>query len=311
MIKIPGGTYQIGTNDRTKGFFQDNETPKVTVTVPDFEIGATTVTNAEFAAFVAATGYKTDAERFGDSFVFHLLASPKTLAASRQVPGVPWWYAVAGADWAHPFGPDSDVSQLGDHPVVHVSRDDALAYCRWTQATLPTEVEWEVAARGGSTNDHWYWGDSLTAGDQFHCNTFQGDFPNTNTAADGFVGTAPVRSFAPNGYGLFQPIGNVWEWCLNPARIPLTSLAMLSAKDFATMDQLAPDQVFATRGGSFLCHESYCKRYRLSARNGEAGQSAASNLGFRCVRHAQDRVTGPGEKATRQTQPMDCCLPRR
>ncbi|WP_225047072.1 formylglycine-generating enzyme family protein [Lacticaseibacillus kribbianus] len=311
MQHIPGGTYQIGTNDRTKGFFEDNETPKVTVHVGDFEIGATTVTNSEFQAFVTATGYRTEAEQFGNSFVFHLLASDETKAANQPVPGMPWWYAVAGADWAHPFGPESTLEGLADHPVVHVSRTDALAYCTWADATLPTEVEWEVAARGGTDYDHWYWGDALMAGGTYHCNTFQGDFPYTNSAEDGFVGTAPVHSFEPNGYGLYQPIGNVWEWCLNPARIPLSSLAMLSAKDFAAMDKLEPNLTFATRGGSFLCHDSYCKRYRISARNGEAGQSSASNLGFRIVRHVTDQVTAPAAARAGATHPADCCLPRR
>ncbi|WP_179394236.1 formylglycine-generating enzyme family protein [Lacticaseibacillus absianus] len=307
MIQIAGGSYPLGTNDPTKGFFSDNETPQRQVTLPAYAIDATTVTNAEFAAFVAATQYRTEAEQFGDSFVFHGLLDAATKAASTPVPGLPWWLAVAGADWAHPFGPQSDLTGLMDHPVVHVSRTDALAYCAWAGKDLPTEAEWEVAARGGAGYDHWYWGDCLTAGGTFHANTFQGDFPRTNDAADGYVGTAPVRTYAPNGYGLYQVIGNVWEWCLNPARIPLSAFEMLTARDYAQMHTLAPDQVFATRGGSFLCHESYCQRYRLSARNGQRGQSSASNLGFRCVRHAVTATVAPSRQAQRAADWCDCC----
>ncbi|WP_125706630.1 formylglycine-generating enzyme family protein [Lacticaseibacillus daqingensis] len=308
MIQIKGGQYAIGTGDASKGFYSDNETPKTMVQVADFAIDATTVTNADFAAFVQATHYQTEAEQFGNSFVFHLLLDEATKAANPTVAGLPWWYAVDGADWAHPFGPDTNLDGLADHPVVHVSRNDALAYCAWAGKSLPTEAEWEVAARGGSARDHWYWGDSLTAGDTYHCNTFQGDFPRANNAADGFVGTAPVRSFDPNGYGLYQVIGNVWEWCLNPARIPLAHFNALTPADLATMAKLAPDQVFATRGGSFLCHESYCKRYRVSARNGESGQSSASNLGFRCVRRASTPAPqAPVKRATRPAPMLDCC----
>jgi sulfatase modifying factor 1 len=283
MIKIPAGAYQIGT-DSKDGFETDHEGPKIEVEMAAFEIDATTVTNQAFEQFVKETGYVTEAERFGWSFVFHYFLSEETKKVSQLVPNMGWWYAVGKADWRHPEGPDSGIDQRMDHPVVQVSRNDALAFCRWAGKRLPTEAEWEIAAKGGTTFERYPWGTDFLAGDTYHCNIWQGDFPRTNTKADGFSNTAPARFYEPNGYGLYQVIGNVWEWCSNPARIPLERFNTYPSSYFAKNFQQVDDGMYATRGGSFLCHESYCKRYRIAARNGNSGMSAANNLGFRCAR---------------------------
>ncbi len=284
MIKIPAGTYEIGSS-QDNGFAMDNEKPKTSIFLSSYWIDETTVTNQEFLEFVKETGYVTESEKFGWSFVFHYLIDEDTKEHNLEVPGLPWWFAVKGADWRHPEGPSSTIEGRMDHPVVQVSRNDALAYCKWANKRLPTEAQWEVAAKGGTQFEKWPWGDeSLEKDGKFHCNTWQGDFPRDNSKDDGFVGTAPVKSFEPNGYGLYQMIGNVWEWCLNPARIPLTEFQKKDSDYFWQRHQEINDEMYATRGGSFLCHESYCKRYRIAARNGNTGASAASNVGFRCVK---------------------------
>lgn len=283
MIKIPAGTYRIGT-DTKAGFEEDQEGPKIQVEMASFEIDETTVTNQMFEAFIAATGYVTEAEQFGWSFVFHYFLSEKTKQRSQLIPNMSWWYAVARAAWRHPEGPDSSIEQRMDHPVVQVSRNDALAFCRWADKRLPTEAEWEIAAKGGTENDLYPWGTDFLAGEDYHCNIWQGAFPKANTKADGFASTAPARFYEPNGYGLYQVIGNVWEWCSNPARIPLEQFRSWDSHFFEQRFQQVDDAMYATRGGSFLCHESYCKRYRIAARNGNSGMSAANNLGFRCAK---------------------------
>jgi formylglycine-generating enzyme required for sulfatase activity len=185
----------------------DGESPVHAVTVSEFSIDATTVTNADFAQFVAATGYVTEAESFGFSAVFHLAVQADDEDIMGPAAGTPWWLGVRGADWAHPGGRRSHIDDLLDHPVVHVSWNDAAAYCGWTGRRLPTEAEWECAARGGIEGARFPWGDEL--GDEWQCNIWQGAFPRHNTGADGWLTTAPVRSYSPNGYGLWQPVGNV------------------------------------------------------------------------------------------------------
>lgn len=282
MLQIPKGAYLIGTNSGD-GFPADREGPQVLIEHPAFLIDATTVTNRDFAAFVEETGYMTEAEKFGWSFVFHYFLSRKTRQQSRLVPNMAWWYAVAGADWSHPEGIDSTIIERMDHPVVQVSRNDAIAYCRWAKKRLPTEAEWEIAAKGGTDFEKYPWGTELLAGEGYHCNIWQGDFPKTNTLADGFANTAPAKWYEPNGYGLYQPIGNVWEWCSNPAGIDLKEFQIKDSQYYWRRFQIIDDGRYAIRGGSFLCHQSYCKRYRIAARNGSSGMSAANNLGFRCV----------------------------
>lgn len=283
MILIPAGSYLIGTNTKD-GFEADQEGPQLAIEMPSFEIDACTVTNTEFAEFISATSYQTDAERFGWSFVFHYFLSDVTKSISQRVPHMAWWYAVPYADWQHPEGPDSTIENRMTHPVVQVSRNDALAYCRWAGKRLPTEAEWEIAAKGGTSYEKYPWGADFLAGGRYHCNIWQGNFPTDNNCADGFTNTAPAKYYTPNGYGLYQVIGNVWEWCSNPARIPLKEFRQYNSQYFSDKFQDVDDAVYATRGGSFLCHESYCKRYRIAARNGNSSMSAANNLGFRCVK---------------------------
>ncbi|CAM3727248.1 formylglycine-generating enzyme family protein [Erysipelothrix urinaevulpis] len=284
MIKIPAGTYKIGTNDGI-GFSEDKEGPQIEVYIHEFEISSTTVTNRQFDEFVKETKYITDAEKFGWSFVFHLLLSEKEKEKQIKHQGLQWWYGVEGCSWKHPFGADSSIDELMDHPVVHVSRNDALAYCAWTGLRLPSEAEWEVAAKGKTDNTKFYWEiDDLVPNGKYVCNTFQGDFPRENDCLDGYLGTAPVKTYEPNQYGLYQMIGNVWEWCSNPRGVPLDYFKNNTGRDIFKEHNRFNDEHYAIKGGSFLCHDSYCNRYRISARTGNTGASSSSNLGFRCVK---------------------------
>jgi formylglycine-generating enzyme required for sulfatase activity len=261
-----------------EGYPADGEVPVHSVALDAFAIDETAVTNADFGAFVAATGYTTEAERFGFSAVFDGLVRAVPGDVLNRVPGAPWWLAVRGADWRHPHGPASSLDGLADHPVVQISWHDAQAYCRWAGARLPTEAEWEYAARGGLEGRRFAWGDVLQVDDGWPCNIWQGTFPTSNTAEDGFVGTAPVRSYPANGFGLFEVAGNVWEWCAD----------WFSPTYYAASPDVDPrgpgsGTARVLRGGSFLCHDSYCHRYRVAARSSNTPDSAASNIGFRCA----------------------------
>ncbi|SED72962.1 formylglycine-generating enzyme family protein [Ruania alba] len=275
---VPAQTFQMGDADGV-GYHADGETPVHPVTVDAFSIDATSVTNADFAAFVEATGYRTESETFGFSAVFHLALAAPEEAIMGRAPGTPWWLGVKGADWAHPGGPNSSVEGLADHPVVHISWNDAEAYCRWAGRTLPTEAQWEAASRGGTQGHRYPWGAEFPGdGDQWRANIWQGRFPVDNTVEDGFLTTAPVRTFSPNAYGLWQTVGNVWEWCADwfDPRYYTHSPAQ---------NPTGPEQGMARvlRGGSFLCHDSYCNRYRNAARSSNTPDSAMSNTGFRTV----------------------------
>ena len=186
------------------------------------------------------------------------------------------------AHWAQLFGEGSSIEGIEDHPVVHIALEDAIAYCRWAKVQLPTEVQWEYAARAMSTSTY-PWGEDLVPESGYRANTWQGDFPNVNDALDGFVGTAPVYSFEPNDFGLYQMIGNVWEWCSHPRGIVLPLV-----EERISLDSIKPSGEFAIRGGSFLCHCSYCNRYRVAARNGAFVTSTTSHMGFRCVRFEEE-----------------------
>lgn len=269
-MQLPGGTFRMGSEDPDVNP-ADGEGPVRDVTVASFGIARHTVTNARFRQFVDATGYVTEAEEFGWSFVFHLLLDEEDRDSHPHPVGTPWWRGVEGTRWDSPLGPGSGIEDIPDHPVVHVSWRDAEAYAHWVGGRLPTEVEWEYAARGGLGQARYAWGDELTPGGEYRCNIWQGTFPTQNSAADGFVGTAPVASYLPNGYGLFDVAGNVWEMCAdewnsNPA-------------DPARGRTYPGGRVM--RGGSYLCHDSYCNRYRVAARTSNTADSSAGNLGFR------------------------------
>jgi formylglycine-generating enzyme len=262
MVELPGATFRMGTDD-PDGFPEDWEGPVREVSVAPFAIGAHCVTNERFAEFVEATGYETDAERFGWSYVFAKFLPKELRRASPRLEQTPWWCGVTGAQWRRPEGPGSDLDGRGNHPVVHVSWHDAAAFCTWAGARLPTEAEWEYAARGGLDQARYPWGDELTPGGEHRCNIWQGRFPARDAAEDGFSGTAPVDAFAQNGFGLYNVAGNVWEWCSD------------------WFDRA--EQNRAMRGGSYLCHESYCNRYRVAARTANTPDSSTGNLGFRVV----------------------------
>ena len=264
-----------------EGYPADGEAPVRTVQLDAFRIDATTVTNTAFAAFVKATAYRTTAELEGNSAVFEAsYRGPSTHVLGRPAT-TPWWLVVAGAYWRQPEGPGSDVAMRPNHPVVHVSYDDALAYCEWAGKRLPTEAEWEYAARGGLVGARYAWGDELTPNGRWRANIFQGDFPEFNSAEDGWENTAPVKTYSPNGYGLWQMSGNVWEWCADyfAADTYLRDTA-LNPTGPATGDSRV------MRGGSYLCHDSYCNRYRVAARSSSPPDSGAANLGFRCANDA-------------------------
>nr|WP_081474346.1 formylglycine-generating enzyme family protein [Gordonia alkanivorans] len=269
-VEVPAGRFAMG-DALDEGYRTDGEVPVHDVEVGAFSVDVTSVTNAAFAAFVEATGYVTDAERAGISAVFHGYAT----APGEPVPETPWWLATPGASWRHPGGPDSDLTGKTTHPVVHVSHDDALAYCSWAGRSLPTEAQWEYAARGGLHGARYPWGDRHPGREEPRCNIFRGVFPDR---PEGHVGTVDVRAFEPNGYGLYQCVGNVWEWCAD----------RFSARYYRTSDSVDPTgptrgTLRVLRGGSHLCHDSYCNRYRVAARSSNTPNSTASNIGFRTV----------------------------
>jgi formylglycine-generating enzyme len=276
MVLLPGGSFLMG-HDRDEGYPADGEGPMHEVELSPFWIDVTTVTNEAFHEFTDETGYVTEAEEWGWSFVFAGFL-PDDFPPTRSVASAPWWRQVEGSDWRHPEGPHSDLDDRLDHPVVHVSWNDALAYCRWAGKRLPTEAEWEYAARGGLTQKRFPWGDELEPDGEHRMNVWQGTFPVENTVLDGYAGTAPAGSYPANGYGLHGMTGNVWEWCqdwFDPE----------AYRSSATIDPAGPDQGThrVMRGGSYLCHDSYCYRYRVAARSANTADSSAGNVGFRCV----------------------------
>jgi len=280
MRLIPGGEFLMGT-DGTYGFAADGEGPAHAVELAPFYLDATCVTNEQFNAFVNATGYKTESERFGWSFVFHghLNATQAARSVRATVLGNEWWCRVEGATWRHPEGPGSNIKQRWDHPVVQVAWSDAQAYAAWAGKRLPTEAEWECAARGGLVQKRFPWGDELEPGGRHAMNVWQGVFPTRNTVADGHYGPAPAKSYKANGYGLYQMTGNVWEWCHD----------WFDAGAYRSGPRVNPTgpaqgERRVMRGGSYLCHASYCNRYRTDARSSNTPDSATTNLGFRCAR---------------------------
>jgi sulfatase modifying factor 1 len=274
--RIPGGRAWIGTD---RPFLAaDGEGPQRIVKVADFEIDTHAVTNDRFARFVAATGYVTEAERFGWSFVFHLFLSDRTTGAQGAA-AAPWWRRVEGACWSNPEGPGSGLAGREDHPVVHVSWADACAFADWAKGRLPTEAEWEHAACGGLRNATFPWGDREPDDDSFQpCNIWQGQFPHVNSGRDGWGGTAPVDAFEPNGFGLYNMCGNVWEWCADPFRV-----RSLKREAIARNAEAEAGGWRLMKGGSYLCHASYCYRYRIAARLGVTPDTSTGHVGLRLV----------------------------
>jgi formylglycine-generating enzyme required for sulfatase activity len=308
-VWVPGGEFTMG-DDSELG--KPDEKPAHRVRVDGFWMDETDVTNAQFRRFVEATGYLTTAERPVDAAEILRQSPPGTPRPPKEnlAPGslvfvppagpVPlagpdahrtWWKWTPGANWRHPEGPASDLASRDDHPVVHVSWFDAAAYAKWAGKRLPTEAEWEFAARGGLDGKPYVWGDDKPSETNVRANIWQGDFPYRNTKADGYERTSPVKAFAPNGYGLYDMAGNVWQWCADWYQI---DLYRQRAGQGVTVNPAGPAQSFdprqrytplrAQKGGSFLCCDSYCTRYRPAARHGCSPDTGMSHVGFRCVR---------------------------
>jgi formylglycine-generating enzyme len=296
MVRIPGGTFFMGSED-----FYPEEAPVHEETVAAFLIDRYPVTNDDFAAFVAETGYVTLAERAPNpadypgvppealvpgSMVFHRTSGPVDLRDWSQ-----WWAYVPGAQWRYPEGPGSSIDGRGNHPVVHIAYDDALAYATWAGKTLPSEAEWEFAARAGLDRAKFVWGDEMQPGGKVMANTWQGEFPYENLLLDGYERTSPVGIFPPNGYGLFDMAGNVWEWTdewYRNTHAPTSACCSVS-KRASVDDSYDPGQPQlriprrVLKGGSHLCAPNYCLRFRPAARSPQMIDTSMSHLGFRCI----------------------------
>ena len=282
MKLIRGGIFLMGT-DYPHGFPSDGEGPIREVQVDTFYMDQTAVTNSQFAKFIRETKYKTEAEKYGWSFVFHLFLPDSLKSSANESPqGTPWWKKVSGSSWKHPEGPLSNVKLRMNHPVTHVSWNDAMEYCNWSGKRLPTEAEWEFAARGAMEQKLYPWGNELTPKGIPQCNIWEGEFPIKNIEADGYSGTAPANHYEPNNYDLYNMVGNVWEWqsdwfsSTHHSQKPEHKVAV---------NPIGPKTGTAKtiKGGSYLCHESYCNRYRIAARSSNTPDSSTGNLGFRCV----------------------------
>lgn len=280
LVKIKGGEFLMG-DSFAEGFEDDLEGPPVKVRVEDFAIGKFPVTNEEFLEFFKETGYITEAEVFGSSFVFDLFLDKAKRDAYPRASTDGRWLDLRGASWRRPLGEGSSIRDIMDHPVVHISYNDALAFAKWKDLRLPTEAEWEYAARAGSKT-RFPWGDELIKDGKYMANTYQGDFPKNLRADDGYKATAPVKSYKANAFGLYQVCGNVYEWTINDGKIPLEDFRDHPRDYFFKKSK--KDALKSMRGGSFLCSPDYCKRYRVASRNSTSANSSAMNIGFRLAR---------------------------
>jgi formylglycine-generating enzyme required for sulfatase activity len=272
----------MGT-DSDKGWEADGEKKVIEVSMDPYWISRCCVTNREFGEFVDDTGHVSEAEQFGWSYVFHILLQKSVLKRLKpqNVQGLEWWYGVEGAYWRKPEGPGSNVKKRMDYPAVHISWSDAVAYCQWKGHRLPTEAEWEKAARGGLEQKIYPWGDELHPEGKHRCNIWQGNFPLANTAEDGHVGPAPAKSFRANGFGMYNLVGNIWEWCsdwFSP------NWRLIHKEPNPQGPDTGGSKVM--KGGSYLCHDSYCNRYRVAARTSNTPDSSTGNLGFRTAMDA-------------------------
>ena len=301
MIELPGGRFRMGS-----AHHYPEEGPEREVHVDAFAIDVTPVTNRAFAAFVAATGHVTMAEIAPDPALYPgadpaMLRAGSSLFVKPAHPMPPtnpmaWWHFSFGTDWRHPWGPQSSIGGMEDHPVVHIAYADAQAYAAWAGKRLPTEAEWEFAARGGLDGKAYAWGDDLAPEGRMLANYWQGSFPHHNSLADGHERTSPVRSYPPNGYGLYDMIGNVWEWTSDwyQARHPMPADKPCciprnprGGTEDASRDPGDPGFMFGRKvlkGGSHLCAENYCQRYRPAARYPQTIDTSTSHIGFRCVK---------------------------
>ena len=300
MVWIAGDTFKMGTDDPD----YNDATPLHNITVDGFWMDEHEVTNAEYEKFVKATGYRTVAEQplnpadfpgipaenlVPGSGVFTPTSQPVSLDNPMQ-----WWQYVPGANWRNPHGPESSVNGKPNYPVVHISYTDAMAYAKWAGKRLPTEAEWEYAAQGGKGQQPYYWGSELKPGGKWMANIYQGNFPDADTGEDGYIGLAPVKSFLANGYGLYDMDGNVWEWCSDFYRPDYykNSPAKNPQGPSDSYDPDEPDMVKRVqRGGSFLCSDQYCIRYRPGSRGKGEINSASDNLGFRCVKEGNPPIS--------------------
>lgn len=277
MVNIPKGSFMMGMEDSP--FPGDGEEPERHVTMRPYSIDKFEVSNGEFAEFVAATKYKTEAELFGNSFVMeYFLAKEVEEEIDEAVANANWWLPVHGANWKRPEGRGSNIDDRMDHPVVHVSWNDAHAFCKWKGKRLPTEAEWEFACRGGLSRKLFPWGDDLKKDDKFHANIWQGKFPKQNSAEDGYNGSCQVDRFLQNDYQLYNMVGNVWEWVADWWTTTHSSRPVKNpfGPSYGTEKM--------KKGGSFMCHKNYCYRYRCAARSSNSADSSALNLGFRCAK---------------------------
>ncbi|MEY3367618.1 MAG: hypothetical protein RI973_773 [Bacteroidota bacterium] len=306
MVYIPGGIFSMGspnTVGMTEGGYQDMSDcrPIHRVKVNGFFMDAHEVTNAQFAAFVAATGYVTVAEQvptteeFPDALPDMLVAGSVVFAPPLRSVSLDnhyqWWQYVEGACWRRPEGKMSSIKGRENHPVVHIAWEDAVAYAKWAGKRLPTEAEWEFAARGGLIGNMYAWGNVLRPAGKHMANTFQGHFPDRNSVEDGFEGTAPVMRFSPNGYGLFDMSGNVWEWCSDWYRsdyYALLAIHEVAINPLGPSESYDPDEPGVAkkvqRGGSFLCNDQYCTRYMIGTRGKGDWRTGTNHLGFRCIK---------------------------
>lgn len=308
MVWVPGGEFSMGSDISAESMcglpgLTDDAQPIHRAYVDGFWMDRTEVTNDEFAAFVEATGYITIAERTPTQAEFPT-APPENLVAGSTVftpTTVPvplddyfqWWRYEHGANWRHPEGPQSTIDGRGNYPVVHVAYDDAAAYATWAGKRLPTEAEWEFAARGGASGKYYAWGDSLRPGGKWMANIYQGHFPMRDDGSDGFIGIAPAARFAPNGYGLYDVGGNVWEWTSDWYRPD--AYATLASADQVARNPRGPETPYdpaepteekrVHRGGSYLCTDQYCTRYMVGTRGKGEVTTASNHLGFRCVKN--------------------------
>jgi len=285
MAFIKGGTFNIGTDEPV--FLADGESPRRPVTVSDFYMDKVEVSNREFEKFVQAEGYVTEAEKFGNSFVADYFLSEQVKNDIVQaVANAPWWLPVDGADWRHPEGKDSNLESRMDHPVLHVSWNDAVKFCTWKGKRLPTEAEWETACRNNKQNRLFPWGNKWNPKGVFRANIWTGTFPEVNTAEDGYTGTAPVDGSFPvqTDTDLHHMIGNVWEWTADWWTVRHEPPNSAEPPVNPNGPKTGTDKV--KKGGSFMCHKDYCYRYRCAARSQNTPDSSAYNLGFRCAADA-------------------------